>query len=81
MNEEVVEVNDDEDDSDICGLCGEPGADKMAAHTGGGVLWPGETAPDTDFVHQSCEQEEQRRAHALLSDSERGDILSWIGRP
>jgi hypothetical protein len=31
-----------EDDADICGLCGEPGADKIP-HS---VYWPGEQGPD-----------------------------------
>ncbi len=68
-----------ESDKDICGLCGEPGADKMAAHTGGGVLWPGEQMPDTDFVHQECEREECARAHAALSDAQRAEFLANIG--
>lgn len=63
---------------DICGLCGEPGADKMAAHTGGGVLWPGEMKPSTDYVHQRCERKERGRAHAALSDSERVAFLGSI---
>ena len=46
-------------DEDICGLCGEPGADKMASWTGGGQYWPGETVSETEMVHQSCEQEER----------------------
>ena len=66
------------EDQDICGLCGEPGADKMAAHTGGGVLWPGEQRPTTDYVHQDCEREERERAHAELSQSEREAFLRSI---
>ena len=66
------------EDEDICGLCGEPGADKMAMWTGGGVYWPGETVPDAEFVHQECEQEETRRAHALLSQDERDAVLRGI---
>ena len=65
-------------EADICGLCGGPGADKMAAHTGSGALWPGETRPDTDMVHSECEQEETRRAHSLLSDEQRRDFLEGI---
>lgn len=68
----------EEEQEDVCGLCGEPGADKMACWTGGGVYWPGETMPDTEFVHQSCEQEERHRAHAALSDSERAAFLRSI---
>lgn len=63
---------------DVCGLCGEPGADKMAMWTGGGVYWPGETVPETKFVHQECEQEERRRAHAILSQDERDAVLRGI---
>ena len=74
-------MSEEETSDDICGLCGEPGADKMAAHTGGGVLWPGEQRPDTDYVHSECEQEECRRAHSLLTDVQRADFLSQIGKP
>lgn len=66
------------DNGDICGLCGEPGADKMACWTGGGVYWPGEERPDTEYVHQECEQEETRRAHAALSQPERDAFLRAI---
>jgi len=38
-------------DEDICGYCGEPGADKMALWTGGGLYWPGEYVPETELVH------------------------------
>lgn len=64
-----------DESEDICGLCGEPGADKMALWTGGGKYWPGEEVPDSEFVHQECEQEETRRAHALLSQGERNAFL------
>jgi len=46
-------------DVDICGLCGEPGADKYA-HP---MHWPGEQVPDGPLVHDECEKEECRRAH------------------
>jgi len=59
------------DDNDICGLCGEPGADKFHhLH-----YWPGERRPDGKLVHQLCEQEECRRAHAALTPSEREAVL------
>ena len=61
------------DDEDICGLCGLPGADKIP-HP---IHWPGEQIPDTDLVHASCEAEECRRAHSLLSDKQRQDFLKW----
>ena len=64
--------------NDICGLCGEPGADKMALWTGGGLYWPGETIPETELVHESCEVEETRRAHAALTQSERDAVLQAI---
>lgn len=61
---------------DICGLCGGPGADKMAIHTDPcGTYWPGEEISDTDMVHQSCEQEETKRAHAMLTQAERDAFL------
>lgn len=66
------------EEQDICGLCGQAGADKMAAWTGGGVLWPGERHPTTEFVHASCEHAEQGRAHAALSESERAAFLQRI---
>ena len=59
---------------DICGLCGKPGANKMAAP----VHWPGENAPDTDLVHTQCEEAECRRAHAALTDKQRADFLRWV---
>jgi hypothetical protein len=60
--------------SDICGLCGLPGADKIP-HP---VYWPGEQAPNSDLIHSQCEDEECRRAHAALSDDERRDFLALI---
>ncbi len=66
------------EDEDICGLCGEPGADKMALWTGGGKYWPGEHASETEMVHQACEQEETIRAHAELSESKREAFLAAI---
>lgn len=65
----------EEEDEDICGLCSEPGADKMAKWTGGGVYWPGEQRPDTDIVHSGCESEECRRAHSELSTEQREAVL------
>ena len=65
-------------DDDICGICGEPGADKMALWTGGGIYWPGEFVPETEYVHQECEQEEQRRAHAALTQEQRDAVLRGI---
>ena len=62
------------DDEDICGLCGEPGADKYA-HP---CHWPGEQIPDGPLVHAECEAEECRRAHAALSDEERRAFLGTI---
>ena len=75
MSKHIEKVREDED---ICGLCGEPGADKFAKWTGGGVYWPGETRPDTEFVHAYCEAEECRRAHSLLSDEQRMACLRTI---
>lgn len=56
-----------EEDEDICGLCFEPGADKMALWTGGGVYWPGEQQSETEFVHAECERAETERAHGELT--------------
>lgn len=66
------------ENEDICGLCGEPGANKMALWTGGGIYWPGETIPDTEQVHDWCEKEETKRAHAALTQSERDEVLRGI---
>ena len=62
------------DDEDICGLCGEPGADKFA-HP---CHWPGEQIPDGPLVHAECEADECRRAHAALSDDQRRAFLGTI---
>lgn len=59
---------------DTCGLCGEPGADKMP-HP---IYWPGEQRPDTDLVHAECENEECQRAHAELSPAEIEAVLRSI---
>ena len=65
----------DGDIDDLCGLCGQLGADKMAMWTGGGIYWPGEIRPDTEFVHAECEEEETRRAHAALSQKQRDAVI------
>jgi hypothetical protein len=64
--------------ADICGYCGKAGADKMALWTGGSLYWPGEFVPDTEMVHSECEEEETKRAHAALSQSERNAFLRGI---
>lgn len=63
-------------DQDICGLCGEPGADKIP-HP---LRWPGEQAPDTDLVHAECESEACRIAHEALSDKQRKEFLDLVSR-
>ena len=67
---------DIEDEDYICGLCGESGADKIP-HA---IHWPGEQRPESDFVHAECEQEECRRAHAALSDSQRESFIREISK-
>jgi len=62
------------DDTYICGLCGLPGADKIA-HP---VHWPGEQIPTGQFVHATCEQEECKRAHAELTQTQRENFLRII---
>jgi len=59
------------DDDDICGLCGLPGADKMA-HP---CHWPGEQIPNTPYVHAECEEEECRRASDAFQGPQRIDFL------
>lgn len=69
-------ADDEDDEQDICGLCGQPGADKMAKWTGGAIYWPGEERPELDMVHGECEQEECRRAHSLISQPRRDAIIA-----
>ena len=52
---------------EICGLCGEPGADKYKHPD----HWPGEKNPEGEFVHTECEKEECARAHR--------DFLARVG--
>ncbi len=61
-------------DVDICGLCGEPGADKYA-HP---IHWPGEQVPDGPLVHAECESAECARAHAALNERQRREFLRSI---
>ena len=65
-------------DDDICGLCGQAGADKVALWTGGGIYWPGEERPDTERVHAECEDRETRRAHAALTQPQRDAVLRSV---
>jgi hypothetical protein len=59
MGEPTIVKSEESEPEDICGLCGEPGADKYHhPHH-----WPGERVPDGPFVHAECEQEECKRAH------------------
>ena len=59
---------------DICGLCGQPGADKYA-HP---IHWPGERVPDGPLVHADCEALECQRAHAALTPQQREAFLRTI---
>ena len=61
-------------ENDICGFCGQTGADKIP-HP---VRWPGEDTAGTTYVHARCEETECRRAHLLLSDRQRQDFLRWV---
>jgi len=70
----IEEVYEPVPNDDICGLCGEPGADKMA-HP---MHWPGEQIPDGPLVHSECEAEECRRAHAELTPAQREAFLRTI---
>lgn len=63
------------DNEDICGLCGEPGADKFA-HP---LHWPGERRSETAFVHSECEAEECKRAFNSLSQQQRDSFLKKYG--
>ena len=59
---EVQSVVGDEISPDICGFCGEPGADKYK-HP---CHWPGEENPEGEFVHAECEQRECERAFQVF---------------
>lgn len=78
MNQEIKPEFLDDDELDICGLCGNPGADKMAKWTGGGIYWPGEIQPNTRYVHAECEDEECRRAHSCLTIDQINAVLRGI---
>ena len=53
-----------DEQEDICGFCGEPGANKIPhPHR-----WPTEVNPNSELVHADCEQEECHRAHAEFRD-------------
>ena len=58
-------------EEDICGFCGESGADKIP-HP---IHWPGEQTAGTEYVHAECEKNECKRAHSLLSEKQRIDFL------
>lgn len=58
----------------ICGFCDKPGADKIP-HP---VRWPGEESAGTEYVHEECENREQERAHAKLTDHERERFLRTV---
>ncbi len=66
--------NTEESGDDLCGLCGEPGADKYA-HP---IHWPDEQVPNTPFVHAECESVECGRAHTAMSDNQRRAFLNTI---
>ena len=52
-----MQINHEED---VCGICGETGADKYKQP----CRWPGEINPEGEFVHAECEQRERYRAFA-----------------
>lgn len=61
---------------DICGLCGQLGADKIPQPH----YWPGEQRPGSEYVHAECENQESARAHAALSPAEIEYVLRDIMR-
>lgn len=65
-------------ENDICGLCGNPGADKYP-HP---YYWPGEQGPGTKLVHSECEKRECQRAyhefHRHVGDEGVIEFLSHI---
>lgn len=65
----TTEVSPEE--SDLCGLCGLPGANKIPSP----MLWPGQRSPNGPFVHDYCENAETSRAHANISQAQRDAFL------
>jgi len=63
-------------ETDICGLCGEPGADKIACPN----HWPGEQTSHTGFVHAECENDEQIRAFNELTQHQRDAFLREVSK-
>lgn len=62
------------DTTNICGLCGHGGADKVP-HP---VYWPGETKPTAKYVHAACEEYEAWIAHGRLTLEERTKFLNAL---
>lgn len=58
----------------VCGLCGQPGANKVP-HP---IRWPGEAIPATAFVHAECEQKECERARSQMTEQQARDFLKSI---
>lgn len=52
-------ADETQDTGDLCGLCGEPGADKFTHPH----YWPTEERPEGNLVHAKCEREECERAY------------------
>lgn len=73
MMASIGEVQESMDD-DICGLCGEPGADKIP-HP---IRWPRERRPDTDLVHAECERQACAEGSAACQGRERDAFLNSI---
>lgn len=61
----------DDCETDICGLCGKPGADKAPCQ----YRWPGERLPNTSRVHEHCENAETSRAMLAMTPVERRRYL------
>ena len=62
------------DAPDICGLCQQPGADKVPHPH----YWPGELRPDEEYVHADCEAAESQRACDALTPAQRAAALRSI---
>lgn len=62
------------ENDDICGLCGQPGADKVKHPE----HWPGEENPPGNYVHEACEIAECRRAFLALTPAERAQFLKTL---
>ena len=76
LNSLIKVIIKESTEDDVCGLCGQPGADKVP-HP---IYWPGEQQPQSQYVHAECESEETERAFQDLSQTDRDRFLDRLVR-